>query len=260
MTLPDALETYLRGFGSSELLTAEIASLYLDQPHPFEYDLMRLLHPAEAIRDTQDMRESWVGLGDDAIVLWTDDNSNYAGVYVNGDLAPRVFFLDHDEPELTPRFFSPASFAQAQADAAKEAKGWRHLRFDYPLLEDAAYPNRDADTQLGLKCLLEYEGNPAVGRRAAFIALALLPPERTDVARSLLAATDMYVQERACEVLGARNDRASVPNLCHVALHGKDNGRIGAIRALRAMTGREAKDALALLRKKLGSEYAPYFR
>lgn len=70
----------------------------------------------------------------------------------------------------------------------------------------------------------------------------------------------MYVQGRACEVLGARNDRASVPNLCHVALHGKHNGRIGAIRALRGMPGREAKDALALLRKKLGPEYAPYVR
>jgi hypothetical protein len=260
MTRPVALESYLRRFGSSELLTAEIASLYLDQPHPFEYDLMRLLNPEEAIRDTQGVRDSWVGLGNDAIVLWTDDNSNYAGVYVNGDLAPRVFLLDHDEPELTPRFFSPASFARAQAAAAKDEKGWHHLRFDYPLLVEAVYQSKDADTQLGLKCLLQYEENPAVGRQAAFNALALLPPERTDVARRLLTATDMYVQERACEVLGARNDKASVPDLCHVALHGKHNGRIGALRALRGMTGREAEDALARLRKELGSEYSPYFR
>jgi len=43
-------------------------------------------------------------------VFWTDDNSNYAGLYITGPLAGKVCWIDHGEIDPTPVYASVRSF------------------------------------------------------------------------------------------------------------------------------------------------------
>ncbi len=67
-------------------------------------------------------------------LFWTDDNSNYAGAYVKGPLAPRVCLVDHEEPDIPPAFRSPESFVRALHVGADEDLDWYELPRDYPVL------------------------------------------------------------------------------------------------------------------------------
>lgn len=258
MALPAQLAEFLHDQGASGSLAAEIAGLYEDQSS-LDADVMRLLTAVEAVTATLALRNSWLSLPNEILILWTDDNSNYAGAFVCGDFAPRVLVIDHEEPEMTPRFFSPAAFSHAQHAAAREGKGWYEMECDYPVLTEGPYPLREADTKLGMNHLQLYEQNTESRTQSAYHAMALLPPDRSGAIRGLLASEDMWVQARACEVLGARNDKSSIGALCEVALRGQHNGRIAAIKALRRMTWEEAREALLQLRPKLGREFSPYF-
>ncbi|AJA70268.1 MULTISPECIES: hypothetical protein [unclassified Myroides] len=50
---------------------------------------------------------------DEAYVVWMDEESNFAGVYVTGILKEKVFVLSHDDLTLTPTHRSIASFYEA---------------------------------------------------------------------------------------------------------------------------------------------------
>ncbi len=50
--------------------------------------------------------------------LWTDDNSNYAGIYVDGPLEAWICVFDREEPMLAPAFRSTESFLSRLLDDA----------------------------------------------------------------------------------------------------------------------------------------------
>ena len=68
---------------------------------------------------------------DPARVFWTDGNSNYAGVFVSGADAGRVFTLDHDDPRLAVRYRSIRSFLEVLAAAAGTGQDWYNLPVDF---------------------------------------------------------------------------------------------------------------------------------
>jgi hypothetical protein len=64
---------------------------------------LRLLTPTDAARDIVALRQFGVPFEDHELgTFWTDDNSNYAGVFASGSLAGRVFKLDHEETRPEP--------------------------------------------------------------------------------------------------------------------------------------------------------------
>lgn len=73
----------------------------------------------------------------DARYLFTDDNSNWAGVFVSGPFRGKWLLLDHDEPEWAPRFFNLERFIVALNEAASRGVGFEAMRTDYPLGNDA---------------------------------------------------------------------------------------------------------------------------
>ena len=235
-------------------------ALAFDDPGE-DLNLMRLMEPAEAVQETLALRSSWLQLNSDLLVLWTDDNSNYAAVFMRGDLAPRVALLDHDETEYTPCFFSPVSFEAAQRRGAKGEKAWCELTQDYPVTSPEDYPLLDLDRALGLKYLAEYLAHPKdEHRQLAFHAMNLLPFSEAHRIGPLLRSNDMWVQERACRTLGKRRYEPAIDALYQIALRSSHNGEIAAILALQQMESTKARDLVANLKKVKGKGYAPYFR
>ncbi len=220
---------------------------------------MRLMEPSEAIEHTKALRGSWMNLNSDILLLWTDDNSNYAGVFFQGDLAPRVAIIDHEETEDTPRFFSVESFEAARNAGIDQDQPWYEFLPDYPVTS-AEYPMHDTDRELALKYLADYRRRPDKARHLAFYALNLLPPGDTPIVCEFLWSDDMWVQERVCAIIGHRRYAPATQDLHEMALRGSHNGRIAAILALKKIRSPDARECLASLKRDLGDSFAPYFR
>ncbi|MEM9353066.1 MAG: hypothetical protein AAGA92_08635 [Planctomycetota bacterium] len=238
-----------------------IVSLYSQlDPVGNTLDVMRLLTVAEAVQATLDIRAFYTDLSTELLFLWTDDNSNYAGVYTAGDLAPRVAILDHEEPDATPAFFGIESFRSTRQLAAQEGLSWYEFSTDYPVRVEEDYPLAQADIALGVQYLKRYQDQPENNRSLAFYALNLLPTSHMGMTRDLLFSKDMWVQERACEVVGMRQHAPAIDDLESVAREGLHNGRIAAIIALESIGTTEANAKLRTLSRELGPNYLPYFR
>ncbi|MHC5215325.1 hypothetical protein ACYSNR_01570 [Enterococcus sp. LJL128] len=56
----------------------------------------------------------------DVCFLWTDDESNYAGLFYQGPLRGKIMFLDHGNPFYVPLYKTVDSFIQRVADGSIE--------------------------------------------------------------------------------------------------------------------------------------------
>lgn len=206
---------------------------------------MRLLSAAEVVRETTAVREVQPEfLEPGAWLFWSDDNSNYAGIFLQGVLAPRAFVLDHEEPDPTPRFFDVRSLLRHLVSGAGDIVG-EDLR-DYPATEELG-PSPAEDRELGRRFLSEHAAAPD-DSRSAFAALALLPPQDAELAVPLLRSPNMWIQERACVLLGRRRYEPAIPELLQVARGGMHNGKGAAVRALQQMSTPAAEAALQALK------------
>lgn len=205
---------------------------------------MRMLSSAEVVRETAATRACHPGLLEPgASLFWTDDNGNYAGVFLSGVLAHRAFVLDHEEPDPTPRFFDVRSLCRHLVQGAGDIIG-EDIR-DYPAIEDLG-PTAAEDRELGRQFLRAHTARPD-DPRSAFLALALLPPADTHLVVPLLRSPDMWIQEQACVLLGRRRYEPAIPELVEVARVGKHNGKAAALRALQRIDTSAADVALQTL-------------
>jgi len=194
------------------------------------------------------VRRNFPGLLDEcAGLFWTDDNSNYAGVFLAAPLRGRVFFLDHDEPDDAPRFRSIESFCRSTLAAAE--KDWSDMVTDYPRLTDPADIDGDEDRAVAIAYLRDLPAACSADAYAvfAYCALNLLPPRDFALALPLFDSTDMWGQERACKMIGLWRRAEAVPDLLRVARTGMSNGRVEAVRALQRIQTAEAKKAVKML-------------
>src|SRR5215218_10336945 len=109
------------------LLPAEVLTIYRDHdgsgrlPRRGDARLPARLLPVDEVLQVQSAIESAMAeapsLGRIAW-LWTDDNSNYAGVYTSGPFEGWLAKLDHEEPMLVPAWRSTNSFFERLLDAA----------------------------------------------------------------------------------------------------------------------------------------------
>jgi hypothetical protein len=245
-------------------LLDDLRTLYQDHGgiHSCRVLPMRFLSPSEVTGIMRAVRRNFPGLLDPcAGLFWTDDNSNYAGVFLDAPLYGRVFFLNHDEPDLTPRFRSIESFCRSMLAAAEQ--DWVDMATDYPRLTDPADIEGDEDRALAIAYLrdmaaLRWEDDAY--SKFAYRALNLLPPRDLELVLPLFDSADFWVQERACETVGLWRCAKAVPDLLRVARTTRHNGRTAAVRALQRIGTAEAGGALKMLQAELGSELGWLFR
>jgi hypothetical protein len=243
-------------------LTSDLRALYDDHGGVRTCRLpMRFMSPTEAGDTLVAVRRNFPSLLDaGAGLFWTDDNSNYAGVFLAEPLRGRVFFLDHEEPIDAPRFRSVQSFCTSMLAAA--GSDWAGMPSDYPRLANPADIERDEDRAVAVALLriLEEAPSPDGYARSAHCALNLLPPYDFAQVLPLLRSADMGVQERAAQVLGLWRCAAAVPALLQVGRTGMHNGQVAAVRALQRIGTSEASGAVNLLKSEMGPAFEWLFR
>lgn len=194
--------------------------------------LLRLMEPDEVIEMADILSEMEVY--QDIIPLWTDDHSNYIGLQVQGACQYRISYIDHEETDVSPGFRSVSSFI-AELEQHPSFY-WDELKKDYPSDIEISHAEMDED----LRCIDELNQlicsnqqiDDDIRGQCIFSIMALTPKRNLDSLLKYLDDEDMFVQERACEILGFHRYIPARDKLIEVSTNGMHNGKLAAKRAL----------------------------
>ncbi|MGG4341710.1 HEAT repeat domain-containing protein [Paenibacillus lautus] len=203
---------------------------------------LRLLEFDEIIELADFMSE--IKVYQDIIPLWTDDNSNYIGLHIQGACKYRISYINHEETDLSPGFRSISSFITKLEQHPNF--DWDELKKDYPSEKENSSTEIDED----LSCIEELNNlissnqliNDDIRCQYIFSIMALTPKRYLDSLIKYLDDEDMYVQERACEIIGFHRYIPAREKLKDLSINGMHNGKLAA------------KRALASIREKLNEE------
>ena len=196
------------------------------------------------------------------ILCFTDDQSNYAGIYAQGPLVDMVFLLHHEEPCSSPRYWSVDDLLRADLGGSVEDALWGRARAQLPAAMVAQTPQEEAKSSRladEVSALAEVESNEDVRHELQMCAMHLLPRRRAAELIAMLGVDDIWIPELAAELLGVIGDEAALPELMSLAQRGKRNGDIAAIRAIGRIGTSAAQRLLLQLAVQPGFEpYGPY--
>jgi len=198
---------------------------------------------------------------DDICPLFTDNNSNYVGIYHRGPLRNKICNLDHEDMNFSPGFHNIASFIASIEN--QPDKNWHELELEYPTLalEEPEF-SQDADKVIKEidELITDAVSDKRLMRQLIFAKITLIPYGRTDEVYEYLASEDMFIQEKAVELLRKRKYAPAVYHLFEIAKTGMQNGKIAAIIALKEINTLESKKCIEELRTILPDSYSVYLR
>lgn len=255
-----SLEPVLNGPASEESIAAlteaaggslptDLLSLYRDHDGCISLAMgmdgmlpARLMPIDEALRTNLKLGEFYADdpkLGP-LIWLWTDDNSNYVGLYTDGPAAGWLTVLDHEGEYLTPAFRSIRHFMIALIGSAPRDEDDDQAAFDAPSVPpDVPVQRDDPATVEGDRRLArifreryERETNEDQKQLEAISAIRLTPVADTALLLPFLEDPDMYTPAEAVDVLRMRQYHDAIPALSRLAEHGSYNGHSMAMGAL----------------------------
>ncbi|MGG3510128.1 HEAT repeat domain-containing protein [Paenibacillus lautus] len=193
---------------------------------------LRLMEFEEIIELADFMSE--IEVYQDIIPLWTDDNSNYIGLHIQGACKYRISYINHEEADLSPGFRSISSFITKLE--LHPNSDWDELKKDYPSEIEISSTEIDED----LSCIDELNNlissnqliNDDIRCQYIFSIMALTPKGYLNSLIKYLDDEDMYVQERACEIIGFHRYIPAKEKLIEISINGMHNGKLAAKRAL----------------------------
>ncbi len=206
---------------------------------------MRLLPADEVIEATENVG-SYIPLRGSAI-FWGGDNGEFAAVFLTGPLLGRIFIIDYDGRNDSASFRTVTSFVQSLNAGVQDGANWTDLQTDYYVdseyfLHGAAVckPANESELKLDRMAVKELRAEYASATIAderdhhhyAMNIMGLTPPADTPSILEFLDTDDMWIQERACNILGHRRYEPVIGKLGTIACEGTTNGRGAAIRAL----------------------------
>lgn len=193
---------------------------------------LRLMELDEIVELTDFM--SKMEVYQDIIPLWTDDNSNYIGLYIQGACKYRISYINHEETDLSPGFRYISSFITKLE--LHPNLDWDELKKDYPSGIEISSTEIDEDLRSIDKLNNLKSSNQLINDdiRCQYILsiMALTPKRYLDTLIQYLDDEDMYVQERACEIIGFHRYNLAREKLLEVSINGMHNGKLAAKRAL----------------------------
>lgn len=191
--------------------------------------------------------------------LFWDGGGNYAGIFVGEPLRGRCFIFDHDEALNLPVFqnLGRMILAFAKAQGSDEIY-FENLMGDYPSLDDSKLLADDAE--LSRRFLNQYIEEEPRDNYWALLGMQLSPASDTSLLLRMLDEDDMWVQARACELIGFRRFVGGIDEMVKVALRGENNTTIATLVALRDWDDPKAVAGLNLLKKSLPNGFSAYWR
>lgn len=190
--------------------------------------------------------------------LWTDDNSNYCGIYTDGPLKNWLCVLDHEEQMLTPAFRSISSFLACLLNEARKPDD-QSLACDLPSVEREVpelNPNKETaahDVLIASRFMEQYKSavDDGIRRLYAFCSICLTPFEKSEDVMQFFQDLDMWIPEAAVRLLEARQWKNGVEELEVLARDGRPNGDSAAMRLLSRMDTEQSRRAIVRLRESL---------
>ena len=174
------------------------------------------------------------------IPILTDNNSNYWCLYVGGRLKGSVCHLSHDEVNLEPKFKNITKLINT-INKNPEAYDFSELDiqvFDYPKRENEI--DLDNREEIITELLTELEKVPEnkedLRQQRAFSVMALIKSEEIEsYIYPFLDDEDMYIQERAIEVIGFHKYEPARNKLIELTKTAMVNGKSAAGKALKEL-------------------------
>jgi len=192
--------------------------------------------------------------------ILTDNNSNYIGYFYTGPLKGKICFINHEETDLSPGFRSVNNLIQEIL--SKPDCEWLELSLDYP--EEARNDlnlHEDLETiELIKKNIADNKINDDYRQQLMYALISITPFSCTEDLYKYLKSDDMYIQEKAVNVIRKRRYKKAADKLFDIAKNGMHNGKISAICALKEINTKETSDMLKELERILPKGYQPYFR
>ena len=151
-----------------------------------------------------------------------------------------ICYVSHEEVDLAPRFRSLASFlAASNAQPTSDDPGDIAAALsDFP--SHQVSPTYAQDQEIIRKLHTALAAETADDERRTQTAFALLafttPPDIETTLYPFLDDADMYVQERAIELLGFHRYQPALPKLTELATTAQHNGQLAAKIALQKIT------------------------
>ncbi len=195
--------------------------------------------PAEEAADMRRYLDEFLEQYGDLVPILGDGNSNYWCVYVRGALAGMVCHFDHEEEDLAPRYLNVARLLAA-VERQPQCHDFYDLLtaardYDFPLRAPLPMPQRH-DVMRQLQQRLSACEDEVVAKNLAFAIMNLCAADELEAwLYPFLDSEDMWIQERAIELLGLHRytpARERLRELQHSAQH---NGRLAAERALQQL-------------------------
>lgn len=176
----------------------------------------------------------------DILLLWTDDESNYIGVFYKGPLSYRICAVRHEETDISPMFCDLSSFLMQWEQ--RPSAMWSEWRRDYPATLE--YSVAEKQMQLDVECIIELQSrlqqmdiDDDLRCQWLYCIMALTPAQQLHTLYQYVQDEDMYVQERACEILGYHRDEQALEWLADVVRIGSPNGKTAAKQAIARIKG-----------------------
>lgn len=157
--------------------------------------------------------------------LWTDDESNFAGVYVDGVIPERIVILDHEGSlDTSPLYRSAISFADALKSQRTTLTGWWRIPVDFPNSGDEAVrpagqaqSATDLDAVNHLLSLLDGDLTADSKRAISYAALSLVPPDQSGMLAAWVYHRDTFIASKACRMMGCKRNLAALNDLAQLA-------------------------------------------
>lgn len=227
-----------------------------------EMRLMTFSEVAEIYQAFQDGTWGPLEVHSSMCPFWTDDNSNFAGLYVVGLLNGKVCCIDHEEVDLSPAYASVQSFQDAATTASVQDLGWQEFRRDYPAPEPADNLQTEAQDWRIVESLrpLYAVSQDRLRVHYAYCIMVLTPYAQTVSLLDYTYDRNMHIQAEACEILGLRRYKAATNRLAEVARNGMQNGRIASVLALGKIGSLESRRFLEELLPTMPEGYGSYIK
>lgn len=193
------------------------------------------------------------GLATEGVRLfYSDDNGNYAAIYLEGPLSGKMCHVNHEELDISPVYRSFCSFVQAVLDGAKNNKDWPDIERDYPAFQPLDKSLADHDWEIAKNLRKMYNSIPSkyiplsksqmgdqLRTRIAYSIMSLTPPDRTASLLEFLYDINPWVQEYACNIIGKRRYKPALERLIDLSTSKEtiSNVNIATIVAIRRIEG-----------------------
>ena len=175
----------------------------------------------------------------DIIPIMTDEQSNYWCVYISGAMKGMVCHLSHDEISLEPRFKNISNLISAVENNAEahnfyDWEEWENNVFDFPATKDLTEftERKQIIDQLSLELKTETDEQRIQQLAFSIMALTSIDDIETNI-YPFLDDEEMYIQERAIEMLGFHKYKLAKEKLIELETTAMPNGRNAAKIALK---------------------------